>query len=98
MKFNLNFKYFAFFCYIVFSEVKCAETNRPKTQLNILRDVPSKVDLNTYLNSLEKVLNFCSKYKNEIDINFEFGLFLVDGKKLCLSYLLMYLLENLFVR
>ncbi|XP_028169270.1 uncharacterized protein LOC114359185 [Ostrinia furnacalis] len=40
--------------------------------------LPQKSDLLTYLKSLRRTIYFCSKHKVDLDMNFEFGLFLIN--------------------
>ena len=46
----------------------------------IYMDLPIRSDFDRYLSALEKVVDFCAKHKNYVDVNMKFGLFLIDGK------------------
>lgn len=48
----------------------------------ITKILPQKSDLIVYLKSLHRIIEFCSKHKEDLDLNFEFGLFLVNGENL----------------
>ena len=43
-------------------------------------DLPAKMDFDSYLSALEKVVDFCVRHKHYVDLNLQFGLFFVDGK------------------
>ncbi|XP_063837012.1 uncharacterized protein LOC135086136 [Ostrinia nubilalis] len=44
----------------------------------VSKNFPQKSDLLTYLKSLRRIIDFCSKHKVDLDMNFEFGLFLIN--------------------
>ncbi|KAL0850468.1 hypothetical protein ABMA28_012266 [Loxostege sticticalis] len=41
-------------------------------------DLPSTSDLGIYLNALKDIFSFCSKHKQDLDMNFVFGLFIAN--------------------
>lgn len=47
---------------------------------DIIQDLPTKMDFDHYLSALEKIVDFCSTHKHYVDLNLQFGLFLIDGK------------------
>ncbi|XP_026728073.1 uncharacterized protein LOC113494120 [Trichoplusia ni] len=44
----------------------------------VASNLPKAKDIDDYLTPLEKIIEFCVKHKLYIDLNFEFGLFLVN--------------------
>ncbi|KAJ8734582.1 hypothetical protein PYW08_013832 [Mythimna loreyi] len=45
---------------------------------DIIADFPKAKDFNRYLSALEKVVDFCVRHKHYVDLNMQFGLFLID--------------------
>uniref|UniRef100_A0A2A4K6W5 Uncharacterized protein n=1 Tax=Heliothis virescens TaxID=7102 RepID=A0A2A4K6W5_HELVI len=52
--------------------------NATDKRKEIIADLPKLDDLETYLFGLEKAVDFCLEHKVYVDLNLEFGLFLVD--------------------
>lgn len=46
----------------------------------IIQDLPRKTDFDRYLSALELTVDFCIRHKYYVDLNLQFGLFLLDGK------------------
>lgn len=44
------------------------------------KNLPQKNDLIIYLKTLRRIVEFCSDNKNEVDLNFVFGIFLINGE------------------
>ncbi|KAG6463216.1 hypothetical protein O3G_MSEX013741 [Manduca sexta] len=78
-------------CLVIFIAVgitQCvSEINkRYVNDIGSAQDVPLKTDLHGYLKSLRRTIKYCSKRKNDIDINLAFGLFLIHvNLKSCLK-------------
>ncbi|KAM3966662.1 uncharacterized protein ACR2FA_012199 [Aphomia sociella] len=62
-----------------FKDIKSLNEKRVKIKyLRSDNDIISKEDLVDYLRALRHIIYFAHDFKNEIDLNFEFGLFLVN--------------------
>lgn len=56
----------------------------------VIDDFPTVKDFYHYLSALEKVVNFCERHKHYVDMNMQFGLFLIDGKILQKPFFIFY--------
>lgn len=74
--FFIGFALSLFFHHIVAQRSIFLKSDISKT----IQDFPSHKDLRVYLNSLERIINFSYDYKDDLDLSFSFGLFLVNGK------------------
>ncbi|KAI8429569.1 hypothetical protein MSG28_000185 [Choristoneura fumiferana] len=54
------------------------ELNWDVNSLSELSNLPLKSDVIVYLKSIERITEFCGRHKNDIDLNLEFGLFLLN--------------------
>lgn len=57
------------------------ETTYNYKEMEIIDDLPMKMNLEQYLTVLEKTINFVSLHKNLADLNVCFGIYLINGKK-----------------
>lgn len=55
------------------------ELNWNVNSLSELSNLPLKSDVIVYLKSIQRIMEFCGSHKNDIDLNLEFGLFLLNG-------------------
>lgn len=74
-------KYFYYWALSLhFNEILAGGNNIRKLENSNIQDFPCNKDLRAYLTSLKRIINFAYDYKDELDLNFGFGLFLVNGK------------------
>ncbi|XP_047036941.1 UPF0764 protein C16orf89 homolog [Helicoverpa zea] len=58
--------------------VSSSKVNSTDKRREIIANLPKLEDLETYLSGLEKAIEFCLQHKLYVDLNLEFGLFLMD--------------------
>lgn len=62
---------------ILIGSVNSAPTYK---EMEVIDDLPVKVNLEKYLLSLEKIIYFVNSHRLYVDLNLNFGIFLVNGK------------------
>lgn len=67
-------------CLLFFNEIVADRNTFLKSKTSKIQDLLTHKDLRVYLISLERIIKFSYDFKDDLDLNFSFGLFLVNGK------------------